>query len=242
MPRTREATVVCQICKKQKRLSQVMPAELVRESVVKTIKKKYPDWSPSGFICFPDLNHFRTEYVRESLETEKGELTSIEKEVVDSLEEQELLSKNINAEFDHRLTAGEKWADKVADFGGSWRFVLIFGSVLLVWIGINSAVLLWRPFDPYPFILLNLVLSCLAAIQAPVIMMSQNRQESKDRLRSEHEYRINLRAELEIRHLHAKLDELMSHQWQRLMEIQEIQMEFMEQLGPGSGTRERSES
>jgi uncharacterized membrane protein len=241
MPRRREELVVCQICKKQKRLSQVMPAELVRESVVKTIKKKYPDWSPSGFVCFPDLNHFRTEYVRESLETEKGELTTIEKEVVNSLEEQELLSKNINAEFDHRLTSGEKWADKVADFGGSWRFVLIFGSVLFVWVGINSAVLLWRPFDPFPFILLNLVLSCLAAIQAPVIMMSQNRQETKDRLRSEHDYRINLRAELEIRHLHAKLDELMSHQWQRLMEIQEIQMELMEQLVPGLGNREQSE-
>lgn len=132
-------------------------------------------------------------------------------------------------------------ADRVADFGGSWRFVIIFGAVLLVWVAINSAVLLWRPFDPYPFILLNLILSCLAAVQAPVIMMSQNRQESKDRMRGEQDYRVNLRAELEIRHLHAKMDELMSHQWQRLMEIQEIQMEFMQQFVPPSRKGEHTE-
>lgn len=241
MPRKREELVVCQVCKKQKRLSEVMPAEMVRESVAKTIKKHHPDWSPGGFICVKDLNHFRTEYVREALEEEKGELGAIEKEVVKSLEEQEVLSRDINSEFDRRLTPGERLADRVADFGGSWRFVIIFGAVLLVWVAINSAVLLWRPFDPYPFILLNLILSCLAAVQAPVIMMSQNRQESKDRMRGEQDYRVNLRAELEIRHLHAKMDELMSHQWQRLMEIQEIQMEFMQQFVPPSRKGEHTE-
>jgi uncharacterized membrane protein len=91
-------------------------------------------------------------------------------------------------------------------------------------------ILIWRPFDPYPFILLNLVLSCLAAVQAPVILMSQNRQESRDRLRSEHDYLINLKAELEIRHLHEKIDHLLMNQWQRLLEIQQIQMELMEEL------------
>jgi uncharacterized membrane protein len=231
----REELVVCQVCKKRKGLSEVLPASMVRDSVVEVIKKTHPDWSPEGFVCASDLNHFRTEYVRQALEAERGELSTLENQVVKSLREQEILSKNVNTEFESRLTPGERMADRVADFGGSWRFVTIFGAVLVVWVGINSVVLLWRPFDPYPFILLNLILSCLAAIQAPVIMMSQNRQETKDRLRSEHDYVINLRAELEIRHLHAKIDQLMNHQWQRLMEIQEIQMELMEQLVPGTG-------
>jgi uncharacterized membrane protein len=102
--------------------------------------------------------------------------------------------------------------------------------VFIFWIALNSFALIWKPFDPFPFILLNLILSCLAAIQAPIIMMSQNRQESKDRLRSEHDYSINLKAELEIRHLHEKIDHLLMNQWQRLLEIQEIQMELMEEL------------
>jgi uncharacterized membrane protein len=109
--------------------------------------------------------------------------------------------------------------------------LILFGIFMAAWIGVNSAVLLWRPVDPYPFILLNLVLSCLAAIQAPVIMMSQNRQEAKDRLRSEHDYKVNLKAELEIRQLHEKIDHLLSHQWERLVEIQQIQLELLSELG-----------
>ncbi len=228
----REELVVCQVCKKQKGLSEVLPAGMVRDSVVEVIRKNHLDWSPDGFICTSDLNHFRTEYVKQALEAERGELSALENRVVKSLREQEILSRNVNTEFERQLTLGERWADKVADFGGSWRFIIIFGVILVLWVAVNSIALLWRPFDPYPFIFLNLVLSCLAAIQAPIIMMSQNRQEDKDRLRSEHDYVVNLRAELEIRHLHAKIDQLMSHQWQRLMEIQEIQTELMEQLIP----------
>jgi uncharacterized membrane protein len=118
----------------------------------------------------------------------------------------------------------------IADFGGSWRFIIIFGVVLFLWVVLNSISLFWKPYDPYPFIFLNLILSCLAAIQAPIIMMSQNRQETKDRLRADHDYRVNLKAELEIRSLHEKLDHLLVHQWQRLLEIQGIQMELMEEL------------
>ena len=236
----REDLVVCQVCKKRKRLSEVLPAGMVRDSVVEVIKKTHPDWSPEGFVCTSDLNHFRTEYVRQALEAERGELSVLDQEVVRSLREQEILSKNVNAEFQSRLTFGERIADKVADFGGSWRFLIIFGAILVLWVGINSVVMLLRPFDPYPFILLNLILSCLAAAQAPIIMMSQNRQEAKDRLRNEHDYKINLRAELEIRHLHAKVDQLMNHQWQRLMEIQEIQTELMQQLVPGARPQDES--
>jgi uncharacterized membrane protein len=130
---------------------------------------------------------------------------------------------------------GERLADRVAEFGGSWRFIITFGLVLVIWIGINSLVLLWRPFDPYPFILLNLVLSSIAALQAPVIMMSQNRQEAKDRLQSEHDYQINLKAEIEIRQLHIKLDQLINHSWQRLLEIQQVQTDLMEDLAKRRG-------
>ena len=223
-------TFLCQICKGEKKLNEVIPAELVREALVETIGKTYPDWSSSGFICVSDLNQFRANYVKNVLEKEKGEISTVEEQVIRSVKGNELLSKNINTEFEQKLTFGERLADKIADFGGSWKFIVIFGGVLLLWVAVNSMILIWRPFDPYPFILLNLVLSCLAAVQAPVILMSQNRQESRDRLRSEHDYLINLKAELEIRHLHEKMDHLLMNQWQRLLEIQQIQMELMEEL------------
>jgi uncharacterized membrane protein len=120
-------------------------------------------------------------------------------------------------------------SDRLASFGGSWTFLIAFFAVLLIWIAINVAWAQRGAFDPFPFILLNLVLSCLAAIQAPIIMMSQQRQESKDRLRSLNDYRVNLKAELEIRHLHEKLDHLISRQWQRLAEIQELQIELLQE-------------
>ena len=122
-------------------------------------------------------------------------------------------------------------ADKIATFGGSWTFLICFAIFLFIWIGMNSLVLVLRPYDPYPFIFLNLILSCLAAIQAPIIMMSQNRQEAKDRIRSQHDYQVNLKAELEIRHLHEKVDHLLSHQWSRLVQIQELQLELLSELG-----------
>src|SRR5947209_127945 len=115
---------------------------------------------------------------------------------------------NVNKLEDERLTFGQRIADKVASFGGSWTFIITFGVVILGWIGMNVTLLRAKPFDPYPFILLNLVLSCLAALQAPVIMMSQNRQSSKDRLQADADYETNLKAELEIAHLHKKVDKM----------------------------------
>ncbi len=225
-----QETVLCHVCKKQKKMSEVMSAEMVRDPIAERIKATHPDWSSKGFICISDLNRFRAEYVKDVIKTDKGELSVLEEQVVRSLREQELLSKNINVEYDRQRTLGERMADKLADFGGSWRFIGIFCGVLFLWIAVNSALIIWKPFDPYPFIFLNLILSCLAAIQAPVILMSQNRQEARDRLQSEHDYRINLKAELEIRHLHEKIDHLLMNQWQRLMKIQQIQMELMEEL------------
>jgi uncharacterized membrane protein len=230
MARKQQKTLICQICGKQKKPSEVIPAELIREPIIKIIRKTHPDWSSSGFICISDLNHFRAKYVEDIIRRDKGEISALEKQVVKSLEKQGLLSENVNIVFERRLTFGERVADKLADYAGSWRFIGIFFAVLLLWIAVNSVVLIWKPFDPYPFILLNLLLSCLAAIQAPVIIMSQNRQETKDRLRAENDYRVNLKAEVEIRHLHEKMDHLLINQWQRLLEIQEVQTELMEEF------------
>jgi uncharacterized membrane protein len=225
-----QKSVICQICKKPKRMSEVVPAELVSEPVVEIIRKTYPNWSNNGFICIPDLNDFRAKYVKELIESEKGEFSDPEKQVVKSIREEEILAKNVNLEFEKGLTLGQRLADGLSDFAGSWRFIIGFVIVLIIWISVNVVVLVSNAFDPYPFILLNLVLSCLAAMQAPIILMSQNRQEQKDRLRAEADYRTNLKAELEIRHLHEKLNHLIRNQWQRLLEIQEVQTELMEEL------------
>ncbi|MEO6969540.1 MAG: DUF1003 domain-containing protein, partial [Chthoniobacterales bacterium] len=129
------------------------------------------------------------------------------------------------------LTFGQHLSDKIASFGGSWTFIIVFFAILLIWIAINGIILATRAFDPYPFILMNLILSCLAAIQAPIIMMSQNRAEARDRARAENDYKVNLKAELEIRHLHEKIDHLLRKQYNRLFEIQQIQIELLEDLG-----------
>jgi uncharacterized membrane protein len=228
---------VCSICGKPKRPDELVPAALIREAIVELIRKDHPEWSPDGSICRDDLNRYRARFVERVLEADKGDLTAIETAVIKSLREGEVLSRNVGVEFEDRRTAGERVADRMASFGGSWKFILIFLAVLVVWIVVNSVYLLVRHFDPYPFILLNLVLSCLAAIQAPVIMMSQNRQEAKDRMRSEHDYQVNLKAEIEIRSLHEKIDHLIFKQWQRLLEIQEIQTELMEELSARAPSR-----
>jgi uncharacterized membrane protein len=232
-----DKTVCCDICKQQKRLSEVTPAIIVRSSIGDLIKKEHPEWSSKSFICHKDLDQYRSDFVQKSLEEEKGELTELEDEVVRAMKEQELLSKNLNEEFEQQQTFGERIADKVADFGGSWAFIISFGILLAIWFIGNSAMLIWhglfhadKAIDPYPFMFMNLVLSCLAAVQAPVIMMSQNRQEAKDRLRAENDYKVNLRAELEIRNLGQKIDHLLHQEWQRLLEIQEIQTDLMEEM------------
>jgi uncharacterized membrane protein len=225
-----EKYIPCEICRKKKPVDDMIPIGILRYPLMEILIKQYPDISKDGFICRDDLNELRAQYVREVLENEKGEITVSEEQVVKSLKEQDLLSKNINVEFEQRLTIGNRFSDKLATVAGSWCFIACFLGILFAWIVINSIALLTRPFDPYPYILLNLVLSCLAAIQAPVILMSQNRQEAKDRLRAEHDYLINLKAELEIRHLHEKMDHLLMHQWQRLLEIQQIQTELMQEL------------
>jgi uncharacterized membrane protein len=230
MSKTVTAPLVCQVCKKPKSPNSGMIAELIRPSLLEFIKKKLPDLDSNGFICFDDLGEFRKNYIKEVLEDEIGELSALDQEVVESLEQHEILSSDIEKQFERKLTFGERLSDQIASFGGSWRFIILFGVVLVLWIVLNAALLLNRGFDPYPFILLNLILSCLAAMQAPIIMMSQNRAELRDRLRSENDYKINLKAELEIRHLHEKIDHLLRRQYNRLFEIQQIQIELLEEI------------
>jgi uncharacterized membrane protein len=228
-----ETRRVCQICGTD-RASDLRRSILVGPAVAALILRATGSWSDEGWICTNDLHKYRHEYVKSLLEAERGELTALDNEVLESLRQQEILSRNPEQELEAGLTAGQRLADRVAAFGGSWRFLITFGVVMFVWMAVNSAVVIIRPFDPYPFIFLNLLLSCLAAIQAPVIMMSQIRQEARDRLHAMHDYQVNLKAELEIRHLHQKLDHLLSHQWERLVEIQEIQMELInEKRGRG---------
>ena len=140
------------------------------------------------------------------------------------------VARNTNKEFDEKLTFGQRLADQVASFGGSWTFIMIFASILLSWVVLNSIILAKSAFDPYPYILLNLFLSMLASIQAPIIMMSQKRLAAKDRLDAAHDYEVNLKAELEIADLHKKMDELREKQWLGLIEMQQEQIRLLTQL------------
>jgi uncharacterized membrane protein len=136
----------------------------------------------------------------------------------------------LNAEKDKNVTFGQKLADKIAAYGGSWKFIITFAVFILIWVLLNTILFFTKPFDPYPFILLNLFLSCLAALQAPVIMMSQNRQEEKDRRRERGDFLINMKAELEVRNLHEKLDLMMAEQMKALFELQKKQIELMNEI------------
>src|SRR6185437_6994329 len=200
------ATHVCTVCGNAKPAREMLPAAVVRPAIGDMIAARVPAWNEASRICVSCLNRFRTDYVREQMEKESGELSALEEDVVRSIHENEIVADNLNQQFDRNLSIGERIADKVAEFGGSWNFILSFGAVLIIWVIINTAVLLSRAFDPYPFILLNLFLSMLADIQAPIIMMSQNRQEVRDRLRNENDYKVNLKAEIEIRVLSEKMD------------------------------------
>jgi uncharacterized membrane protein len=221
----------CELTKMEYPENEVININSIREQIKALIRKSYPEWTgENGYISIQEMNKFRNEYVNQILEEEKGELGELDKNVINSLIKKETLSRDVHADLVENYTVGQRIADKVALFGGSWKFIIIFMGFLALWIITNVFLLMRKPFDPYPFILLNLILSSLAAIQAPVIMMSQNRQETKDRLRGENDYEINLKAEVEIRQLHEKIDHLIIHQVQRLFELQNIQLELLEQL------------
>jgi len=220
----------CAVCGQEKPAHETVAGTLVQPNIDALIRAKKPDWSDKGFICTTCLNRFRTEFVSQQMEKDRGELSSLEQEVIKSLHDDLIVADNLNKEFEKQLGFGDRLADHVAAFGGSWKFIILFFTVMAVWIAANCVYFLWHPWDPYPFILFNLILSMLAAIQAPIIMMSQNRQESRDRLRAENDYQVNLKAEIEIRALGEKIDQLLHNQWMRLLEIQQMQTEMLEDL------------
>lgn len=218
------------ISKKEITPGEEVLARDIRDSIYNYICEEQPGFERSHYISLIELNRYRRHYLTSLIEEEKGELADIDRDVMDAIKSNSILSENIQDEIESSLSVGQKIADSVANFGGSWTFIISFFLFILVWMGINVWLLTTRPFDPYPFILLNLILSCLAAIQAPIIMMSQNRQEEKDRQRAEHDYKINLKAELEIKLLSEKIDHLMVSQNKKLLEIQEVQADYLEDL------------
>lgn len=202
----------------------------IRKGIFLLIQRDYPSFTKQDFITIAELNRYRRLYLTSLVMQEKGEMDILDKDVMNAIQNNAILSENIQDVIEAKLTLGQRIADRVATFGGSWTFIITFFSFLIIWMAINIWVFTAKPFDPYPFILLNLILSCLAAIQAPIIMMSQNRQEQKDRQRNEHDYKINLKAELEIKLLSEKIDHLLVHQNKKLLEIQEVQIDYLEDL------------
>jgi len=223
-------TAHCHISKKKFPLHQLTQGAGIRPSIFALIKSDTPDFDEGSLISIEELNKYRKRYLEGILKDEVGELSHLEQDVLKSISDNELMSANIEPEIERQLTFGERIADNIAEFGGSWTFIIFFFSFILCWMLVNIVFLSRDAFDVYPFILLNLILSCLAAIQAPIIMMSQNRQNTKDRRRSEHDYKVNLKAELEIQLLHEKIDHLILHQNQKLLEIQQIQVDLMEDI------------
>jgi uncharacterized membrane protein len=206
--------------------SQLIPLDLVSRQIADRIRADHPELGSDVLVSRAEIDRYRAAYVEELLLTERGELSALDRQVAQSLAKGELISENLDIGEPSRRSFGERASDLLAAFGGSWSFLIVFGVCMSAWIAVNLRAT--NSFDPYPFILLNLVLSCIAAIQAPIIMMSQRRQETRDRERALNDYRVNLKAELEIRHLHDKIDHLISKQWQRLAEIQALQIEIMQ--------------
>jgi uncharacterized membrane protein len=225
-----QETFPCQICGKEKTRNDLMPASSVRASIASIIAQDYPGWSPDGYICRADLGRFRIAYVRHALESENNECAGLKGTAKNGTLQEGHLPKNDYSEYEQELTFGERVSDRIAGFAGSWAFIAVFAGLIFLWILLNTYLLLSRPFDAYPFILLNLVLSVLTAIQAPIIIMSQNRQETRDRLHADRDYQESVHTELEIHRLHKKIDHLLTIQGQRFLEIQQIQMELLEEL------------
>jgi uncharacterized membrane protein len=178
------------------------------------------------------MNNYLRDLAKKRFKVSLDALPEREHHVVQHFGDRLHISHDTNLEFEKRLTVGQRLADKVAAFGGSWTFIVIFAAILFCWVFLNTVILARHSasFDPYPYILLNLFLSMLAAAQAPVILMSQNRQGLKDRLDAAHDYEVNLKAELEILSLHEKIDELREMKWAELITMQQEQIRLLTHL------------
>lgn len=222
--------IICFISHKPVPKSHAIKGSDIRDTLFAYVKNSYPDFTTEDHISRIEFDKIRKDYLLHLVAMENADISLVEQQVIDAIAHNKILSEDIEPIINNQLTVGQRAADTIAEFGGSWRFVIFFFTVLFAWIATNIWLLGQKPFDPYPFILLNLILSCLAAIQAPIIMMSQNRQEQKDRLRSENDFRVNLKAELEIKLLHEKIDHLTFTQNKRMLEIQQVQIEYMEDI------------
>ena len=208
-------------------IKEQVKGNTIRQSILDLIQVDYPNFKEKDSISESEYNQYREKYITQFLTKQKRQLSKMEKTVLDTIADNTTISDKLEVDEKVDLTFGQRVADNVATFGGSWTFIISFGVFLLIWILINVLVLRSKSFDPFPFILLNLILSCIAALQAPVIMMSQNRQEEKDRERAKKDYMINLKSELEIRTLHEKVDHLIIQQQEEFIELQKVQIEMM---------------
>ena len=211
-------------------VTEKISAKTIRHSILSLVQQDYPQFSHESFLSRSELNKYRGKAITDYLVKEVGELSELEKTVLTSVTNNTTITDKLDGEEQQVLTPGQKIADKVATFGGSWTFIISFGVFIFIWIFANIYWLANKGFDPYPFILLNLILSCMAGLQAPVIMMSQNRQEEKDRERGKKDYMINLKSELEIRTLHEKIDHFIMDQQQELLELQKDQIDMMNDI------------
>jgi uncharacterized membrane protein len=228
----------CCLCERTGRRSTMIPAEVVRPQIAQHMAAHFGDrWTGSGYVCRECLNVQRLDFVTSRLTEEKGQLSDVEREVAKKAGLHLTIARDIDAQFQRDVTFGQRAADAVARVGGSWTFVLGFMVFIVAWMIANTLALRHGSFDPYPYILLNLVLSCLAALQAPVILMSQNRQTERDRVESSHDYETDLKAEIEIASMHDKLDHLLHAQWERMVELQQMQIDLLTEIAGRSRGR-----
>lgn len=222
--------VICYISREQIDESVAVKGIYMRDTILSYMMENYPEFTTNDYISRKELDKIRRNYLLRLITAENNDISMVEQQVVEAITGNKILSEDIEPIIDNQLSIGQRAADKIAEFGGSWKFIITFFVVLISWIVLNAWFLGREPFDPFPFILLNLILSCLAAIQAPIIMMSQNRVEQKDRMRSENDYKVNLKAELEIKLLHEKIDHLTFIQSKRMLEVQQLQVDYLEDI------------
>lgn len=226
----RKHTFTSDISKKEFPLDERIFGSNIRTPILNLIQSDYPEFIGTCSLSLSELNFYREKYISTYITKDLQELNELRDVVLNAHSEPALISDKIDDENDTELTLGQRMADRVAEFGGSWYFIICFFAFLLIWMVVNTVFLISNSFDPYPFILLNLILSTIAALQAPIIMMSQNRQEQKDRERARKDYLVNLKSELEIRILHEKLDYIIMKHQRDLIEIQQQQLRKMDDI------------
>ncbi|MBO0457367.1 DUF1003 domain-containing protein [Enterococcus hulanensis] len=211
-------------------MSNEQSNQVFKISELEFILKVDTDLTAASTISHVTLLNFRFQYINQLLKNEVSTSKQFDHELKHKIRTQQVHIKNVNDALKTKETFGQRIADGIAKFGGSWTFIIAFIFILVAWITLNTLPLFFEPFDKFPYILLNLDLSCLAAIQAPIILMSQNRQTERDRVEADNDYEVNVKSEVEIHLLHEKIDYLMESKWQHLTELQQLQIELLQEL------------